>query len=527
MKAKKKTPPQHPERVLQFGEGNFLRGFVDWMLHRMNEKGLFQGQAVVIQPIASGLSETLNEQNGMYTLLLRGVQDGKLVEEAELIGSIRRAINPYTDYKAFLHNAANPDLRFIVSNTTEAGIAYDARDQYHDTPPATFPAKLTVFLHKRFKTFHGDPGRAFIVLPCELIERNGEQLRDAVLRYARQWGLGDEFIAWLGHNRFLNTLVDRIVTGYPKDEIAALTGRYGYVDHLFNTAEPFHLWVIEGDPALEHELPLVAAGLNVVWTRDMTPYRTRKVRILNGAHTMTALAAYLCGKETVKAWMDDPALFAFMSKGLFEEIIPSMDLPRAELNTYAAAVLERFANPFIQHYALSIALNSVSKFTTRVLPSIRDYYRLTGKLPPALCCSLAALLLFYRGTQWRDGALYGERALPAAGESRTTNREAPASEQVAYAIVDDEAHLRQFYALWQRCDGSAQGIDALVGDALAHEPFWGERLDACPGLRAHIAAQLGVMLQDGVAEAIRRVVLDDNDSERSQNDETRRLPSSH
>ncbi|MEI7025031.1 tagaturonate reductase [Paenibacillus sp. y28] len=485
---KQKPGAKHPERVLQFGEGNFLRGFVDWMIHRMNQQGLYDGQAVVIQPIAEGLSDQINAQSGMYTLLLRGMLQGKMVDEADLITSIRRAINPYHDYKAFLHCALNPDLRIIVSNTTESGIAYDPKNQYYDAPPASFPGKLTVFLHKRFKAFQGDPAKAFIILPCELIERNGEQLKQIIVRYANQWGLGEDFIAWLDHNHFLNTLVDRIVTGYPKEEMKQLTARFGYVDHLFNTAEPFHLWVIEGDTRLAEEFPLTQAGLNVIWTDNMTPYRTRKVRILNGAHTMTVLAAYLAGKDTVKECMDDKCISAFMNKGLFEEIIPTLDLPRDELESYANAVIERFANPFIHHHLLSIALNSVSKFKTRVLPSLLEYKQRTGNLPPILCFSLAALILFYREARFENGVHYGERN----GGS--------------YKIQDDAPHLERFREIWSDCDNSPAALRRVAKQVLAHEPFWGVDLDATEGLSERIADALALMLAEGITEAMKQTI---------------------
>ncbi|MCZ8517835.1 tagaturonate reductase [Paenibacillus filicis] len=361
MKGIKKSPPRHPERVLQFGEGNFLRGFFNWMLHQMNQKELFNGQAVVIQPISSGMTDMINEQNGMYTLLLRGIQNGNRVEEAELITSIRRGINPYTDYKSFLHCASNPDLRFIVSNTTEAGIAYEPNDQYHHAPPSSFPGKLTVFLHKRFIAFHGDLSKGFIILPCELIDRNGDQLKQIVLRYARQWQLGEDFEEWLEHNHFLNTLVDRIVTGYPKEEIGKLTARLGYVDHLFNTAEPFHLWVIEGDRRLSGELPLVDAGLNVIWTNDLTPYRTRKVRLLNGAHTI-ALKLHEPGEIILK--------YGFPIGRASHRIEPGEWVHTHNLRTNLNGVIEYQYNP--QAAIVTQKEDSADIFCPQFLGYIRD-----------------------------------------------------------------------------------------------------------------------------------------------------------
>lgn len=485
MKGKKKPAPMHPERVLQFGDGIFLRGFVDWMLHRMNEQGLFQGQAVVIQPFAEGSADVINEQNGMYTLLLRGIHKGKAVDETELIGSIRRVINPYTDYKAFLHCALNPDLRFIVSDTANEGIAYSAGDHFMDTPPSTFPAKLTVFLYKRFKAFHGKANKAFIILPCEDKDRNGDLLKQVVLRYTRQWHLEQDFILWIERNEFLNTVADRFVTGYPQDEIKELTRRIGYVDHLINTAEPYHQWVIEvSNPRMCAELPLVEAGLNAVWTSDLTPYRTRKVRLLNGAHTVIALTAYLCGKHTLKQCMDDPLLYAFIRKALSEEIMPTLDLPREQSEAYVDSVLERMANPLMKYPLLPISFHSISKFRTTVLPSLLEYRKRNKRFPPNLCFSLAALIMFYRGSTLKEGRLAGKRG------------------SEVYWIEDELPHLERLCDMWAEYDGTPASACRLVSRVLEHEPFWGMNLNTLNGLTAQISTLLVIMLNKGMPEAV-------------------------
>ena len=389
-----------PEKILQFGEGNFLRGFVDWMIDRMNEQGLFNGSVVVVQPIEEGLVDVLNSQDGLYTLYLRGMQDGITVEQKSIISSISRGINLYTDFESYMKMAESADLRFVISNTTEAGIAYSAHDKPTDKPPVSYPGKLTVLLYRRFKALNGDPAKGLVIIPCELIDRNGDNLKEIILRLSREWDYEQEFIHWLAtSNYFLNSLVDRIVTGYPKDEAQKLADELGYNDKLLDTGEIFHLWVIEGNKRFAEELPFTKAGLNVIWTDDMTPYRTRKVRILNGAHTMTVLAAYLYGLDTVKECVDDRLIKAYMEKGLYEEIIPTLDLPENELLEFAKAVSERFANPFIKHYLLSISLNSTSKFKTRVLPSITEYVKRKGKIPQVLTFSMAALIAFYRGTE--------------------------------------------------------------------------------------------------------------------------------
>ncbi|WHH60290.1 tagaturonate reductase [Petroclostridium sp. X23] len=480
---------ESPEKVLQFGEGNFLRGFVDWMFHQLNKNNLFNGKIAVVQPIQHGLVDMLNDQDGLYTLFLRGIQNGKVVEDKEIISSISRGINPYSQFDEYLKCAENPELRVIISNTTEAGIAYNADEKFEDTPPASFPGKLTVLLHKRFKAFNGDASKGLIIIPCELIDRNGDNLKKIVLQLANEWNLGSNFISWIENaNYFLNTLVDRIVTGYPRDEVQKLTEELGYQDNLLDTAEIFHLWVIEGDKKLSEEIPFTKIGLNVIWTDDMTPYRTRKVRILNGAHTMTVLAAYLHGKDTVKECMDDDVISKYMNNGIFNEIIPTLDLPKAELEEFAAAVSERFANPFIKHYLLSIALNSTSKFKTRVLPSILEYIKRKNELPKTLTFSLAALLAFYKGTEINENALMGQRS----GNE--------------YKIMDDMPVLELFKKLWSDYDETKEGTENLVKTVLSNTDMWGTDLTGLDGFTSTVSGYLYDILTIGVNEAIKKIL---------------------
>lgn len=391
---KRKEACKLTERVLQFGEGNFLRGFVDWMFDRLNKENGGDFGVVVVQPINMGpVVDFLNEQDGLYDLYLRGLQNGEKVEETRVVECITRGINPYTHNDEFFKCALNPDLRYIVSNTTEAGIEYKPGQSADDFDNNTFPGRLTMFLKKRFDA--GLPG--FLLLPCELIDNNGAVLKECVLKYADDFGYGEDFKNWVKtENTFTSTLVDRIVTGYPRDTAKQMEEEYGHLDNVINTAEIFHLWVIQGDKKYSEELPFTKIGLNVLWTDDVTPYKKRKVRILNGAHTMMVLAAHLAGLETVKEAMDDELIFSFMKQGLFDEIIPTLDLPKEELVQFANDVIERFKNPFIKHYLLSIALNSVSKFQVRVLPSLLEYMKENNKEPKRLVFSLAALIAFYR-----------------------------------------------------------------------------------------------------------------------------------
>lgn len=390
---KRTEPCKLKEKVLQFGEGNFLRGFVDWMIDKLNKEMDWNGGVVLVQPLAQGLVPMINEQDGLYTLYLRGLQNGEKVEETRVVECVTRGINPYENTDEFFECAKNPDLRFIVSNTTEAGIEYKPNQSADDFAGTTFPGRLTMFMKARYDA--GLPG--FILLPCELIDKNGDCLKECVLKYAADFGYGQDFADWVEkENHFTNTLVDRIVTGYPRDTAKEMEEQYGYLDNVIDTAEIFHLWVIEGDKELAKEIPFDKIGLNVLWTDDVTPYKKRKVRILNGAHTMMVLAAHLAGLETVKEAMDDELVFSFMKQGLFEEIIPTLDLPKDELEQFANDVIERFKNPFIKHYLLSIALNSVSKYQVRVLPSVLEYIKQHNEEPKRLVFSLAALIAFYR-----------------------------------------------------------------------------------------------------------------------------------
>lgn len=384
------------ERVIQFGEGGFLRGFVDYFLYKLNEKEVWDGKVVIVQPIEKGMCEMLSAQNCEYNLYLRGIENGEIINEKTHIDVISRCVNPYTQFDDYLSLAENPDFRFIISNTTEAGIEYLGTEKIDDRPAKSYPAKLTQLLYKRFTL--GLKG--FILLPCELIDNNADNLKECIIKYAKLWELGDDFINWINEeNHFCNTLVDRIVTGFPKDEAKNLWKEIGYQDNLLDTAEIFHLWVIEGHH--EDELPFNKAGYNIVWTDDVKPYKKRKVRILNGGHTSMVLGAYLYGLTTVGECLNDETVHAFLDKCIFDEIIPTLGNTETDVN-FGKAVIERFKNPFIKHQLLSIALNSVSKFAVRVLPTIIEYKEKFAAYPPALTFSMAALIAFYRTDKSND-----------------------------------------------------------------------------------------------------------------------------
>ena len=382
------------ETVIQFGEGNFLRGFFNYFLDVMNKQGLYEGKAVVIQPRAGGKCALLNAQNCRYNLYLRGIEDGEIKQEHTLVESISRGVDPYKNFDEYMALADNPDFRFIVSNTTEAGIAFDDTCNFSDKPCKSFPGKLTQLLYKRYE----NNMQGFIFLPTELIDNNGDELKKCVLEYAKFWNLGEGFINWLeNENTFANTLVDRIVTGYPNDE----TVEKHPDDRFLDTAEIFHLWVIEGD--FESEFPLKKAAFNVVWTDDAKPYKKIKVRILNGSHTSLVAGAILSGIETVGDAMADELASAFLMKCLKEEILPTIG-ENDESRAFANSVLDRFRNPFIKHKWRAIVLNCVSKFAVRDLPTLLEYKEKNGSYPKCLTMALAYLIYFYKNDTPDDAA---------------------------------------------------------------------------------------------------------------------------
>lgn len=384
------------ETIIQFGTGNFLRGFFCDFINTMNERDLYDGKIVVVQPTRGGKTRIINSQNGEYNLYLRGIKNGEEVCEHKVIKSVSRGVDPYDNYSEYLELAENPDTRFIVSNTTESGIEFNSECSFNDKPALSFPGKLTQLLYHRFVKGLG----GFVILPCELIDNNGDALKDCVLKYAELWKLGEGFIEWINNeNTFCNTLVDRIVTGYPKDEAEDLNAEIGYEDKLLNTAELFHLWVIEGN--FEDELPLKKAGFNVIWTDDVKPYKKMKVRILNGAHTSLVFPSLLCGVETVGESIRDEQLKGYLDVCLSKYILPVLG-DNEENKSFANAVLERFANPYIKHSWKAISLNSVSKYSVRVLPTLTDCIEKSNVIPKPLAFSLACLIDYYKTQTPRD-----------------------------------------------------------------------------------------------------------------------------
>ncbi|MDN4524176.1 tagaturonate reductase [Fictibacillus fluitans] len=472
------TANRYPEKVLQFGEGNFLRAFADWQIQELNEKAGFNGSVVVVQPRGSGKIERLNRQEGLFTLYLQGIKEGQEVNEHLVVDSISRGINLDQDYDHYLKLSESEDLRFVISNTTEAGIRFNENARLEDRPQEGFPAKLTAFLYHRFQTFSGDLSKGCVLIPCELIENNGLELKKVVLQYAEHWKLEPAFVEWLNEaNTFCSSLVDRIVPGYPKDSGEEKEAALGYRDELMVVSEQYYLLVIEGPEGLKDELPFEKAGLNSFIVDDLTAYRERKVRILNGSHTAMLPVCYLYGLDTVSQSVNDEVTGAFIKELIAEEIIPGMKYSEEEMKAYAQDVLERFRNPYIHHFLSSLALNAISKFNARNVPSLVDYVTRKQQLPQRLTFALSALLYFYKGKR-------GEEDIP---------------------LDDSPEIIEEFKKLWQKVDSKEWQLTAFVQNILSKEQWWGRDLSSITGLTTTVAEHLKVIEDKGIKAALLEV----------------------
>ena len=473
---------ERPVKVLQFGEGNFLRGFVDYMIDIANEKGEFDGDIVLVKPIEFGTLDRFHAQESQYTVSLRGIVDGKPAIQNRIVTSVTDVVAAHEEYDKYSAFAKLDSLRYIVSNTTEAGIVYDENDKLEMCPPKSFPGKLAKFLYERYKHFNGAMDKGLVMLPVELIDDNGIHLKECVLKQADNWNLEENFKNWLNEACiFCSTLVDRIITGYPRGEDEKLWEEWGYKDELIVTGEPFALWVIECPKDISGEFPLDKAGLPVIYTDNQKPYKQRKVRILNGAHTSFVLASYLAGNDIVLESMQDKTIFNFMHDTIFDEVIPTLTLPKKDLVDFAEAVITRFNNPYVKHALLSISLNSVSKWRARCMPSFLGYIELNKTLPKHLTFSLAALMAFYKGTEIRDKALIGHR------------------DGQEYNIMDDMAVLEFFAA------NSEKPSKEFAQNFLGNADFFGQDLTEIEGLVDTVAGYL-----DEIAAKGMRKTLEDN-----------------
>ncbi|MBQ8128959.1 MAG: tagaturonate reductase [Clostridia bacterium] len=469
-----------PERVMQFGEGNFLRAFVDYFFDIANEKAGWNGKAVLVQPIAPGLAELINKQEGLYTLYLRGSEKGEKVDAKRVISSVSRCLNPYAgDWDKVLELARSEDLDIIVSNTTEAGIVHDNESAFDQVPPVSFPAKLTRVLYERWKAGR----KGIVMLSCELIDNNGKELLRCVNQYIDDWKLPEDFRRWVNEeNVFCSTLVDRIVPGRIRDpkEVAALDAANGYEDPLTDVGEVFGVWIIEGPQELEDRLPFKKAGVPVHVVPDVTPYKKRKVRILNGAHTGFVLGAYLAGFDIVRDCMNDDVIRGFMNKMLYDEVIPTLPLDKKDVTEFAEAVQDRFNNPFVNHELMSISLNSTSKWRARNMPSFLTYVEEQGKLPACLTMSLAAYIAFYSND------------IQELNEKGLVCRRPKGNE---YTVSDDRWALEFYY------DHKDDTPEALVHAVLTNEQMWGQDLTKIEGLEAATVENLKKIRTEGAKAA--------------------------
>lgn len=465
----------YPDKIIQFGEGNFLRAFVDWIIWNTNKVTDFNAGVVVVQPIEHGMADVLSSQDGLYHVNLQGIDKGEVVDSVEMVDVINRCVNPYRDFEDYMALAEAPDIRFVISNTTEAGIAFDASCRLEDRPASSYPGKLTQLLYHRYEYFKGDVSKGLIILPCELIFLNGKELKKCINQYIGLWQLGEDFKAWFENACGVYcTLVDRIVPGYPKDTIDQIHERTGYKDALVVKGEIFHLWVIEAPESVAEEFPAAKAGLNVLFVPSEAPYHERKVTLLNGPHTVLSPVGYLSGLDTVRECVEDPEIGRFVRKVMYEELLETLNLPKPELEVFADSVVERFVNPYVKHFVTSIMLNSFPKYKTRDLPGLKTYLERKGELPKGLVLGLAAIITYYRGGKRGDADIVPN---------------------------DDPAIMNLLSDLWTSGD-----VKSVAEGVLTSEMIWGEDLSRIPGLTDMVAGYMELIGREGMRAAVRSVI---------------------
>ncbi|MDR1582850.1 MAG: tagaturonate reductase [Prevotellaceae bacterium] len=466
---------QHTERIIQFGEGNFLRAFIDWIVWNMNEKADFDSSVVVVQPIPNGMVETLNAQDGLYHLILKGIDKSKPVHTIQLIDVVSRGINPYTQFETYLKLAENPDIRFVISNTTEAGIAFDPENKLEDKPANSYPAKLVQLLYHRYKAFNGAKDKGLIIFPCELIFENGKVLKECINKYIDHWKLEKNFSNWVNkHCAIYSTLVDRIVPGYPHETADEIKAKINFDDKLLVEGEIFHLWVIEAPETVAKEFPADKAGLNVLFVPSEEPYHERKVTLLNGPHTVLSPTGYLSGLNTVQECVEDKTIGAYIHKVMFDELLPTLNLPENELIQFANDVLDRFRNPFVKHHVTSIMLNSFPKYKTRDLPRLKTYFKRKGVLPEGLILGLAAIITYYKG---------GKRG----------------TDEIV--IQDDQKTIDLLQSLWKTCSP-----EQIAKGVLAAKFIWDEDLNEIKGFTNKLTSYLIDIQKIGMLEVVRKML---------------------
>lgn len=476
LNSKTAPKPVRPERIIQFGEGNFLRCFVDWIISNMNEKADFNSDVVIVQPLGMGRIDNLMEQDCLYHVNLQGLDNGKPVNSFRLIDCVSRALNPYKQFAEFLALAEQPEMRFVISNTTEAGIAYDPSCKLDDAPASSYPGKLVQLLYHRYQYFKGDMSKGLIIFPCELIFLNGHKLKEVIYQYIDLWQLGDGFKEWFEKAcGVYATLVDRIVPGFPRKDIDKIKAELDYDDNNVVQGEFFHLWVIEAPESVAKEFPADKAGLNVLFVPSEEPYHERKVTLLNGPHTVLSPVAFLSGINIVRDACQHPVIGRFVHRVMYDELMPTLNLPQDELKHFADAVLERFCNPFVDHQVTSIMLNSFPKYATRDLPGLKTYLKRKGHLPEGLVLGLAAIMVYYRGGKRADGV----------------------------DIVPNDAPeiIELLSKLWKEGD-----VENLVKTVLAQTSIWGEDLNAIPGLKDRVVYYINRINEVGMLDTVKELL---------------------
>nr|WP_319397730.1 tagaturonate reductase [uncultured Carboxylicivirga sp.] len=465
---------EYPVKILQFGEGNFLRAFVDWMINKANKEIGFNRGVAIVQPLEKGLVPMLKDQDCLYHVKLEGMKDGKPITQTEVIDSVQDALNPYSEYEKYQQYFLSSDLELIVSNTTEAGISRVDNEDIYAKPPKSFPGKICQLLYQRFSHFDGAADKGLTFFCCELIEKNADTLKEIVLELAEQNNLGDAFISWLNNScNFCSTLVDRIVTGFPKDNIKEIQADLGYEDNLVVVGEYFHLWAIEASQEVRDKFPFDKAGLNVVWLDDMTQFRDKKVRILNGSHSALVPVGLLSGYQTVMEAFNDETISAFIQNMVSEEVSPNIAGEKEALKQFADEILERFYNPYIKHYLKDISLNSISKWVTRDYPSLEDSFKRTGKLPTRLTVSMAALVTLYKGEY--NG--------------------------LTFTITDTPEYVEFIQNEWN----SSKSVDEKVAVILSNKEVWGVDFTTIDGFIVEVAKYVNAILTDGIKKILEKV----------------------
>ena len=469
----KNPAPARKIKIMQFGEGNFLRAFVEWILQDLKLKGEIDASVVFVQPMPFGRVKELKDQDGLYTLRLEGIDGGKKVKKSQIIDVIGDCLNPFTEYEKYLKYGESEDLQVIISNTTEAGIAVDSTDTDFSECPKSYPGKLLALLKRRYDHFKGDKNKGLCIIPCELIDDNGDELYRCLTELAHINKMDAAFIEWLQTaNHFTSTLVDRIVPGYPRNEIEEIQKETGYLDNNVVKGEIFHLWVLKKEPKIQAVLPADKTGLNVIFADDIHPYKQRKVKILNGSHTAMVPVAYLAGIDTVGEAVSDPVIGKFVRDFIFEEVNPTIALPKDEMTAFANSVIERYQNPYIRHELMSIALNSTTKFKTRLLPTLTDYVKIKGELPKHLLFAFAALVEFHKGKRGKEDI----------------------------KLADDPAYLAHWKQLWANFNGDYK---KLAKDVLGWKEAWDCDMNAIhPDICAVVAKYLEAMDTCGMKKSV-------------------------